>query len=204
MNTARLVLLAAAALLLAGCGDDRPYSRPSPNQSGSNDSAPAPAPLAAASPAPATLPNDPLVSGSSGISTTDPLLPADKPAQPDPLIGSDPLKGPAMPTEHSHWLRGRVQNARLTILLNGIREGDYDGLVDRDITMKLRRGINTVAFVYTPQDASSSARMDLLESEHHPPIAPLASFQSLPQPAATAGQTADFKPAVQRFTFFAH
>lgn len=201
MSKARFVLLAAAMLLLGGCGDDRPYSGPS--QSGGY-SAPAPAPLAAVSPAPAPPSDDPLVSGSSGIPTTDPLLPADKPAQTDPLAGSDPLKGPAMPTEHSHWLRGRVQNARLSVLLNGVREGDYDGLVDRDITMKLRRGINTVSFVYSPQDANSFAQMDLLESEHHPPIAPLASFHSLPQPQTEAGQPADFKPTTQRFTFFAH
>lgn len=201
MNIARLVLLGAAALILSGCGDDKPYSGPDPNQAGSSYSAPAP--LTAASPTPALPSDDPLVSGSGGISTADPLLPRDTPAQTDPLASSDPLKGQAMPTEHSHWLRGRVQNARLTVLLNGIREGDYDGLVDRDITMKLRRGINTVSFVYTPQSARSSAQMDLLESEHHPPVAPLASFQSLPQ---TDGETAELrlKPATQRFTFFAH
>lgn len=204
MNKVRLVLLGAAALLLGGCGDDKPYSGPDPNQTGSNYSAPASAPLAATSPAPASPPSDdPLVSGSSGISTTDPLLPHDTPAPADPLAGSDPLKGQAMPTEHSHWLRGRVQNARLTVLLNGIREGDYDGLVDRDITMKLRQGINTVSFVYTPQDANSSAQMDLLESEHHPPIAPLASFQSLSSTEGAAGEIG-IKPTTQRFTFFAH
>ena len=203
-TTARLLLVTASILLLSGCGDDKPYSGPDPNQAGSSASAPAPEPLAAASPAPAPpSSNDPLVSGSSGIPTADPLLPADKPIQADPLAGSDPLKGPAMPTEHSHWLRGRVQDARLTVLLNGIREGDYDGLVDRDITMKLRRGINTVSFVYTPQDANSSAQMDLLESEHHPPIAPLASFHSLPPAEGTTAET-EFKPTTQRFTFFAH
>ena len=202
MNTARLVLLGAAALLLGGCGDDRPYSGPPPGRVSSNYSAPAPEPIAAESPAPASPSDDPLVSGASGISTTDPLLPADT-ARTAPLAGSDPLKGPSMPTQHSHWLRGRVQDAHLSVLLNGIHEGDYGGLVDRDITMKLRRGINTVSFVYTPQDANSSAQMDLLESEHHPPIAPLASFQSLPQPESEVTGT-EFKPTTQRFTFFAH
>ena len=201
MNTARLALFAAAALLLGGCGDDKPYSGPSRNQSSSNDPAPAPSPLAA-SHAPAQSP-DPLLSGSDAIPTNDPLLPHDAPTLSDPLIGSDPLKGPAMPTEHSHWLRGRVQDGRLTVLLNGVREGDYTGIVDKDITMKLHRGINTVSFVYTPHQGQSSAQMDLLESEHHPPIAPLASFQSLPQPQGAAGETG-FKPTTQRFTFFAH
>ena len=69
--------------------------------------------------------------------------------------------------------------------------------------MKLRRGINTVSFVYTPQDANSSAQMDLLESEHHPPIAPLASFQSLP-PTEGAAEEIGIKPTTQRFAFFAH
>ncbi len=194
---ARLLLLAAAALLLSGCGDDKPYSGPNPNQSGGNYSAPAP--VSAAPPAAPAQSSDPLLSGSGAIPTEDPLLPHDTPARTDPLIGSDPLKGRSMPTEHSHWLRGRVQDARLTVLLNGVREGDYAGVVDKDITMKLRRGINTVAFVYTPRPGESSARMDLLESEHHPPVAPLASFQSLPRSADTGG-----KPATQRFTFYAN
>lgn len=197
MNQPRLLAVAAAALLLSGCGDDRPYSGPAPSQASASYSAPVPV---AAAPPPS---NDPLLSGGSVIPTSDPLLPHDTPAQADPLAGGDPLKGRTMPTEHSHWLRGSVQDARLTVLLNGIHEGDYDGLVDRDITMKLRRGINTVSFVYTPQNANSSAQMDLLESEHHPPIAPLASFQSRPRPD-TAPEQAGAEPTIQRFTFFAH
>ena len=202
MNTAHLVLLGAAALLLGGCGDDKPYSGPGPNQSGSSYSAPAPVPATDAPPVPAAPSSDPLLPRSSStLPAADPLLPADKPAQTDPLAGSDPLKGRAMPTEHSHWLRGRVRDARLTVLLNGVRDGEYSGFVDRDITMKLRRGVNTVSFVYTPRSAESSAQMDLLESEHDPPIAPLASFQSL-SGSASAGDTG-FKPTTQRFAFVA-
>lgn len=196
MSRACLAILAAGVVLLSGCGDDKPYGGPDPNQ-GSRYSPPAPTPVAE-SPAPAPTP-DPLLSGSSTIPTADPLLSQDKGTQGDPLIGSDPLQGRTMPTEHSHWLRGRVLNARLTVLLNGVREGDYAGFVDKDITMKLRHGINTVSFLYTPRQTDSSAQMDLLESEHDPPIAPLASFQSLPQMVGAAG----VKTAAQRITFYA-
>ncbi len=195
MTKTRVVFLAAAALLLGGCGDDKPYTG-----SGQSVSRAAPAPPAVALPPATPSPSsDPLLSGSEAVPTDDPLLPHRTPAQADPLAGSDPLQGRAMPTEHSHWLRGRVQEARLLVLLNGVRQGEYAGFVDQDITMKLRRGVNTVSFVYTPHQTDSSAQMDLLESEHDPPIAPLASFQSLPQPDDAAEMT----PTTQRFTFVA-
>jgi len=180
-------------MLLCGCGDDKPASKPDQHPSAS-----AP-PAAALSPAPPPA-SDPLTTGSGTLSADDPLLGHSAPASRDPLAGDDPLKGRAMPTDHSHWLRGRVRNAHITVLLNGVREGDYAGVVDQDITMKLRRGINTVSFLYTPQQPDSSAQMELVESEHHPPIAPLASFQSLPQPSGAT----ELKPTLQRFTFFAH
>ena len=104
-----------------------------------------------------------------------------------------------MATVHTHWLRGQVHGARLTILLNGIQEGEYFGMVDRDISMKLHPGINTVSFLYTPREQDASAQMSLLESEHDPPIPPLALFQSAPTPTGTL----DFKPTTQQFSFFA-
>ncbi len=193
-RTLRAAACIAGALALAGCGDDKPVSDPGPPAYQS----PAPSPVAAL-PDPPKPVSDPLLPQSGPIS--DPLL------QSDPLLGTsrpseaapenDPLKGRAMPTEHSHWLRGRVQGAKLTVRLNGVHEGDYLGYVDKDITMKLRAGINTVSFEYTPRGASASARMDLLESEHHPPIAPLASFQSSPSAKE------DAKPMAEKLTFFA-
>ena len=195
MKTLPIAASLAGALMLAGCGDDKPVSDPG---SPPAYQSPAPTPIAAL-PAPPKPISDPLLPG--GDASSDPLL------QSDPLLGTgrpsgsasenDPLQGRAMPTEHSHWLRGRVQGAKLTVRLNGIREGDYLGYVDKDITMKLRAGINTVSFEYAPRGASASVKMDLLESEHHPPIAPLASFQS----ALPMGE--DAKPATQTFTFFA-
>ena len=205
--TARFSLLlfasAAAALLASGCGDDRPYSGPPP---GSGYAASPPP----AAPAPAAGTPDPLSSpGDTGgtISTADPLLSSpdgsSSDAPRDPLAQPDPLKGRGMPTDHSHWLKGWVRDARLTVRLNGLPIGEYTGLVDKDITMKLRRGINSVSFTYAPLSAGGSAQMSLLESEHHPPIAPLAQFQSPPpSPAADAGSI-PAQPVTQRFTFFA-
>lgn len=109
-----------------------------------------------------------------------------------------------MPTDHSHWLRGRVRDARLTVLLNGVRQGEYTGVVDQDITMKLRRGVNSVSFVFAPRRADASAQMDLVESEHNPPISPLVTFQSASsQDAAVPESALSQAPAAQSFTFFA-
>lgn len=199
MNPARTFVLMAAALVLSGCGDGEPYSRPDPAPQTASYSAPTPG-ADEDTPDP-SLPPDPLTSGIHADTAPDnPLLGTNSFAPTDPLAGADPLKGPKMPTEHSHWLRGRVQGAKLTVLLNGIPDGEYRGVVDKDITMKLRAGINTISFVYTPQNTSASAQIDLLESEHHPSIAPLASFESLPQRSTAA----EFKETTQRFTFFAH
>ena len=198
ISKARIFGLLAASLLLSGCGEDKPYSGPDPTPQVSYSD---PAPDDTGDAPDPTLPPDPLLSGLHGTTSPDnPLLKSSAFAPSDPLADTDPLKGRKMPTDHSHWLRGRVQGARLTVLLNGIPDGDYTGFVDKDITMKLRAGVNTVSFVYTPQNGHASARMDLLESEHHPAIAPLATFQSLPQPS----EATEFSQTTQRFTFVAH
>ncbi len=210
MPTALLATLSAllliAALVLSGCGDDKPYSSQPPG-SGQTAASPTLAPLAAALPSPpsAQAPN-PLLSGNG--QADNPLLSSPGGGNPltqnNPLASRDPLHGPAMPTDHSHWLRGRVRDARLTVLLNGVRQGEYTGVVDQDITMKLRRGVNSVSFVYAPRGAEASAQMDLLESEHNPPIPPLVTFQSAPsQDAAVPESASSSAPATQRFTFFA-
>ena len=102
-----------------------------------------------------------------------------------------------MPTEHSHWLRGQIRGAHVTVLLNGIRLGSYDSLVDKDITMKLRKGLNFVTFDYQPSSSTASAEMEILESEHDPPIPPLVTFQS--QPSSENSQ----QPVSQMMNFIA-
>ena len=194
-------------LLLTGCGDDRPYSGPPPGGDRPAQAAPADTPLAAApaDSAPTdsvpTGPPDPLVG--DGVQTPpDPLVGR------DPLLGHDPLQGRAMPTEHSHWLQCRVlHDARVTVLLNGQRYKSYSGAVlGDDITMSLRRGLNTVTFVYQPNGEGAAADLEIVESEHHPPIAPLVTFRSTPGPA-TGGDTAGGatgKPVTQTFPFVAN
>ena len=168
---------------LTGCGNDRPvYNPPAP----SPPAAPA-APVLPVETAPAAdAPSDPLTSGSSTGQSSDPFL------------TSDPLGARAMPTQHSHWLRGHLRNAHLTVLLNSTRAGIYRGLVDKDITMRLRKGLNSVTFIYQPIAANSSAQMEVVESEHNPPIAPLVIFQS--PPSSTDGK---FQPLTQTFRFIA-
>ena len=193
---------AVAALFVSGCGDDKPYSGPPP---GGGASAQAPAPLlsqAATAPASSALaPSNPLLPKSGAAD--NPLLPAagSPLTQHNPLLSGNPLNGPVMPTDHSHWLRGRVQEGRLTVRVNGIRTGEYTGVVDQDITMKLRRGINSVSFEFAPSRPGASAQMDLLESEHNPPIPPLAVFQS--QPSSADAPDSAGKPVTQSVTFFA-
>ncbi len=197
------ILAVLGVLLLSGCGDDKPYSGPPPGRGGAAQPSAPSSPLAAASPPAAQT--SPLLSGNG--SADNPLLssPGGNPlTQNNPLASGNPLHGPAMPTEHSHWLRGRVRDARLTVLLNGVRQGEYAGVVDQDITMKLRRGVNSVSFVFAPRRADASAQMDLVESEHNPPLPPLVRFQSAPsQDAAVPESASSQAPAAQSFTFFA-
>ncbi len=188
--------LFASGLLLAGCGPDRPaYAPPRPPS----------APQAARTPLIATdAPSgdgdaldgggDPLA-GKSSSRTDDPLLGENggKPSTPDPLAGGDALAGPQMPTQHSHWLRGRLHAARMTVLLNGVRQPALPSVIDQDITMRLRAGVNTVTFDYQPQGTESSATIEVVEGEHTPEIAPLVTFRPASAPV----------PSTQTFTFVA-
>lgn len=197
----RTLPLLGLALLLTGCGADRPVSETRPY---AYSPPPAPVVTSSADAAPADA-LDPLTTSASAdpmtTSTSDPLIgDAGGPAK-DPLAGNDPLNGSKMPTAHSHWLNGVVQNAHVQVSLNGIRLGDFSGFVDRDITMRLRAGINTVAFTYQPNSAQSSATLYVQESEHTPPIPPLATFDVTPNSGLTATGTP--KPQTQTFTFTA-
>ena len=169
-------------LLLTGCGDDRPQTQPD-YQPPSSSAAPPPA----IAPASSDSPPDALVGGGSTDKTYS-----------DPLLSQDPLGGPKMPTDHSHWLRGRIRNAHVTVRLNGIRQGAYSSLVDQDVTMRLRKGINSVTFTYQPDSPAASAQMEVVESEHTPPIPPLVTFVSPPAPEG--GKLA---PVTQTFSFVA-
>ncbi len=173
--------------LLAGCGPDRPYTG---TPTGPAPASTFPLKIASDAPAPSSLP-DPLLSGSNGSS----------PSSADPLLSHDPLLGRAMPTAHSHWLRGRLRDARVTVLLNGIRHGSFSGVLDQDITMKLRAGVNTVTFLYAPASANAAANLEIVESEHHPPIAPLVTFNSA---SNSAPNGTELKPQTKTFTFMAN
>ena len=194
--------LLGLALLLTGCGADKPVAESAPQSY-----APPPTRQAVTSPADAgaVSADDPLTASASSdpiaTSTSDPLIGEAGGKAKDPLAGSDPLKGPQMPTEHSHWLHGAIQDAHVQVSLNGIRLGDFSGFVDRDITMRLRAGINTVAFTYQPNSPQSSAALDVLESEHTPPIAPLVTFDTVP--LSTPSTTGTLEPQTQTFTFTA-
>ena len=196
--------LLLSVLLLTGCGEDRPQMQSNaPPPSGSAAVAPSLAPTSSGSP-----PDALVGGGGAGQTYSDP--PPDvlmgeggqaSPASPpdaliggehagktysDPLLSQDPLGGPKMPTDHSHWLRGRIRNARVTVRLNGIRQGAYSSMVDQDVTMRLRKGINSVTFTYVPDAPNALAQMEVVESEHTPPIPPLVTFLSPPAPRAAA------------------
>ena len=178
-------------LLLTGCGDDRPqtgqdFPPPAPPAA---PTPPVPAPAASASPPDALL-------GGAGADRTS----SDAQTPSDPLLTQDPLGGPKMPTDHSHWLRGRLRDAHVAVRLNGIRQGSYFSLVDQDITMQLRKGVNSVTFTYQPDSPTASAQMEVVESEHDPPIPPLVTFLSPPPPPE--GKPAP--PLTRTFTFVAN
>lgn len=124
---------------------------------------------------------------------------------PDSLVqSSDTLAGrtvgQSMPTLHSHWLVGTIFNARVQVRVNGLFLGTFTSPQDRDITMKLRNGINTLTLAYTPLESTASAHLAVLESEHDPPIPPLATFRS---PSFPAGPRAPLPTTTQTLTFLA-
>ena len=176
-----LALLTAPLLLtlLTGCGSDKPYdgSYQGPQQPEEAQGVAPEDPLAVSSGSgiadgtpPPSLP-DPLLKGSNHVTGLN-LTPR------DPLIGNSSLMGRTMPTAHSHWLRGRLQDSHVMVELNGIRHGRFSGILDQDITMKLQPGVNMVTFHYMPNSSHSSVNLEIVESEHDPPIAPLVTFRS--------------------------
>lgn len=195
--------LCALALLLVGCGSDRPAYAPSRPPAAPDAAARMPL-VAADAPSgggdPLAASGDPLA-GPSPDRTSDPLLGENggRPKITDPLAGGDTLAGPQMPTQHSHWLRGRLHAARMTVSLNGVRQPALPSVIDQDITMRLRAGVNTVTFAYQPQGADSSATMEVVEGEHTPEIAPLVTFQ----PAPATDRASAPAPLTRTFTFVA-
>jgi len=135
----------------------------------------------------------------SMASASPPLAYEDTQTQAADIL-TDKAIGPKMPTLHSHWLRGSIFNARVMVRVNGMLLGTYSSPQDRDITMKMRLGINTITLAYTPLTSTASARLFILESEHDPPIPPLATFRS---PLSAAGPSAPLQTTTQTLTFLA-
>jgi len=110
--------------------------------------------------------------------------------------------GALMPTEHTHWLRGDIFGARVYVTLNQRSLGPYQSHLDFQITSLCRKGINTIAFHYEPLQSMASAHLNVLESEHNPPIGPLVTFeQGMPGDTDLGASTGH--PASQAYTFFA-
>jgi hypothetical protein len=169
-----------------------------------NSAAGAPDPLIGAG---LQTPSDPLI-GNDPLIGHDPLSDSTPLSDSNPLSQNDPLQGRAMPTAHSHWIQCRLlHNAKVTVLLNGVRYKSYSGVQPGDdITMRLRHGINTVTFVYQPTGSGASANMEVVESEHHPDIAPLATFRcdSDASPSETPASGGTSKSVTQTFSFVAN
>lgn len=214
-----LALLACP--LLAGCADDAPLPQahiPAADSASHTASPAAPRPIVTAA-LPTTQAPDALEAPDGLLAGTgqDPVAgtnvpPTGPPATPrldtdgdaltqtpDTLAGTTP--GQHMPTQHSHWLRGPIFNARVQVRVNGLFLGTFTSPQDRDITMKLRGGINTVTLAYTPLASTASAHLDILESEHAPPIPPLATFRS---PLSSPTPRALLQTTTQTLTFLTH
>lgn len=216
-----LALLACP--LLAGCGDDAPVSParlsaapPVPRRAYSAVPRPSvTAPVPTAQTPDALEASDGLLSGTGQDAAASATVPLNTPAGPPPTPpadiadaltqSSDPLAGSVpsqrMPTQHSHWLRGPIFNAHVVVRVNGLFLGTFTSPQDRDITMKLRGGINTLTLAYTPLASTASAHLDILESEHDPPIPPLATFRS---PLSPPTPRAPLQTTTQALTFLAH
>ena len=198
--TGRRLALFLPLVLLTGCGSDLPVEGPPPDQ---------PRPYEADRP---VAPDDPTPTDSGGGGTPDPLVgdageqKEDPLMRHDPMLANDPMEGRGMPTQHSHWLRGRLRNAQVTVLLNGVWYGSFSGTVDRDITMSLRRGTNTVTFECQPGTGGATGDLEVVESEHQPPISPLATFHIKAGSDAGLGTTTaePVKPITQTSPFTAN
>lgn len=188
------IALGLSVLCVSGCADNPP-------QRGQIYTTP-PAPMPHLDPDPNDGPlgtdpnkqntNDPLTDGGKDPllgdtgSHHDALLSGSDPSGTDPLTvhtSPDPLAHPSqttMPTAHSHWIRGSIVNASVEIVLNGSHYGTFRTFMDRDITMSLHKGINSITFIYTPQTSGSSTQLSVIEGEHVAPMPPLATFSVLP------------------------
>jgi hypothetical protein len=184
LKTIILLVVLNATTVLAGCSPDKPiYSdEGSPDRrpySVAHKSRPIGAPSTTASSAVSS-------DGTATTRGTPDYLTGDTSSKPEdspnysPLTDDakiDPLN-PKMPTIHSHWLRGGIYSAQVKISLNHVVIGTFTANIDKDITMSCRRGFNTIEFEYKPTSESGYANLDVLESEHDPPIPPLTSFLS--------------------------
>jgi hypothetical protein len=182
----RKALLPAALLLvflLAGCAD-KPY-----------EGSPGP-------PDPLSLPSPSIIGSTPPPHMPDPLLSGPGRTPTDPLLQHNAFAGPVMPTAHSHWLRGHLRDVHVTVLLNGIRHGEFSGVLDQDITMKLRPGVNMVTFRYQPVSSHSAVNLEIVEGEHDPSIAPLVTFQSDILPVSNSSSA--LMPVSKTFMFIAN
>jgi hypothetical protein len=201
----KIGILSIFALLLAGCGDDSPSYNAVITREVNTDPVVRPHPAVNKRPSlkseaeTSLTSGDRLVSPDPNSSYKDPLSAGAGESRVDPFVRTTS----AMPTEHSHWLRGSIFNARVSVVLNALALGDYVATVNKDITMKCRKGMNTLTIVYTPAGSGSMADIDILESEHNPPLPPLISFKSrVEELNASSGDSQNF--ITRTYTFNAH
>ena len=107
-----------------------------------------------------------------------------------------------MPTQHSHWLKIAQFQSHITVRLNGVWYGEFYGAADRDITMSLQAGQNTITVTYQPQSPGSWMDLKVLESEHDPPIPPLVTFAITPnRTRLDSSDRQQRTPTTKMFTF---
>ncbi|MCW3058913.1 MAG: hypothetical protein JWQ02_734 [Capsulimonas sp.] len=220
-------VLALVTPLVTGCGADRPNYGQANRDNGYSEDVTSPTLVAedinsspgVKSSSPLINEQDPLVQAAgnplangapdlkadtSGPSEDNPALDV-KPIDDDPFLRQDISTG----TAHSHWLRGTIVNANVEVRLNSARVADFFSNTDKDISRNCRKGLNTVTFIYKPRGTDSSAKLSVLESEHDPPIAPLATFNSLDDAGGVTTRSSAYssdnspKPLMRSFTFMA-
>ncbi len=198
---------------LAGCDDAPQRIAYNPPQGGGGVPTSSTAPPVFSTPPP-PAPTDPLIAGTDPLTGGgDPLTSHSNAAvsySHNPLTADvDPqgyaldkmpnaardalLSSPRMSTGHSHWATGQVFNATVTVTVNNVRLGVFNYPFDRDITSRCHPGVNQVTFEYKPKTNTSSAHVNILESEHSPPIAPLVVFNSPLSSTSHVGKPILFK-----------
>lgn len=79
---------------------------------------------------------------------------------------------------YSYWLVGHIENATMSVSVNGVPISIVSGDIDMEISKNVHPSINKVTFLYTPLDSTARAHITIMRGAQ-PPLPLSASFDSV-------------------------